>query len=470
MKSFRSRLTVWYIVAIAGTLVSSLLAGRWLLEKELIHGIDLLNAAEWQEISEKLEDSEKSLTGTIDPETLRDVARHIQIDTQLYFFQIQAGNKVLFQSANLRGTVLPPASPGVVNETVDGLSESGCLRLSHFQRNGLEIVIASSLQPTRNLLHSYDQVSLIMLGMIVILSVFFGYSLTRIAFAPISRIQKTADRIRVDNLSERIPGMGCNDEIGLLIRLLNQMFDRLEFSFQQLQGFAGKASHELKTPLSIIRLQSEKLLLHGNLAPEQEEAVQQQLEGIARLGTVIDKLLFLARSQAGVAQIHRQPTQVRAFVESFQDDAEVLCEDRGSRFTIAKNDEGMVPIDSPLIRQVLLNLISNALNAAPEGKEIRFISQVAQGVWRVAIEDEGPGIPPEKLEIIFDPFVREVGQDPNQAEAEAASPKDAESGTGLGLAISRNIVELHQGRIWAENRLPGPGLRVLFEIPFSPSK
>src|SRR5208337_5077278 len=111
------------------------------------------------------------------------------------------------------------------------------------------------------------------------MSIFFGLWLKNMALAPIRRIERTALRITGDNLGERIPVGAGNDEVTDLARLLNKMFDRLEKSFFQLWRFAGNASHELKTPLSIIRLQSEKLLMQGSLSIAQQESVQQQLEG-----------------------------------------------------------------------------------------------------------------------------------------------------------------------------------------------
>ncbi len=111
---------------------------------------------------------------------------------------------------------------------------------------------------------------------------------------------------------------------------------------------------------------------------------------------------------------------------------------------------GNVAIDGKWIRQVLLNLLANALNVSPRGGQVTLISQFRAKTWSVAVEDEGPGVPGEQRERIFERFVRLGG---------------SSSGSGLGLAISRSIVGLHRGRIYAEAAPNGRGLRVVFELP-----
>jgi two-component system heavy metal sensor histidine kinase CusS len=143
------------------------------------------------------------------------------------------------------------------------------------------------------------------------------------------------------------------------------------------------------------------------------------------------------------------------FLHAFAQDARVLAEHRGVTFLEHAEGAGEVEFDGRWIRQVLLNLLANALNVSPPGGVIRLTSELADGVWRVGIEDEGPGVPAELREHIFERFVR--------LERSAAEPQ--QGGSGLGLAISRSIIGLHKGRIYAEAAPSGRGLRVAFEIP-----
>jgi two-component system heavy metal sensor histidine kinase CusS len=261
----------------------------------------------------------------------------------------------------------------------------------------------------------------------------------------------------LDNLSERILVPPVEDEISNLARLLNQMFDRLESSFKQVRRFTAEASHELKTPLSLIRLQTEKLLVEGGLNPAQEESVQMVLEEINRLNKIIEQLLFLSRAEADAVTITRKLQSPRTYFESFAQDARVLADSRGVHLKEHQNGDNMVEFDGRWLRQVLLNLLSNALNYTPPGSSVTLSSEVTTASWRVSVDDEGPGVPVADRERIFERFVRLVHTGQH------------ETGSGLGLAICRSIITLHQGRIWAEEAANGTGLRVVFEIPLPPT-
>jgi two-component system heavy metal sensor histidine kinase CusS len=238
--------------------------------------------------------------------------------------------------------------------------------------------------------------------------------------------------------------------------LLNGMFDRLESSFNQVRRFTGEASHELKTPLSLVRLHAEKLLVDGGLTPPQEEAVQLQLEEIARLNQIIEELLFLSRVEAQAITPQLRCEDPGKFVQTCAQDARVLAEDRGVRFAETISGTGRVEYDPKLIRQVLLNLVANALKYSPRGGLITLTAEFTVEAWRVAVEDDGPGVPPEQRERIFERFVR----------LEGATALD-DKGSGLGLAISRSILGLHHGTIRAEASTRGTGLRVVLEIPIA---
>ena len=296
---------------------------------------------------------------------------------------------------------------------------------------------------------------LLVLGIVMVLSLFVGHWGSRLALDPIRRIQQTADRISADNLSERIPVGKPKDEISDLAQLLNRMFDRLEVSFGKVWRFAADASHELRTPLSLIRLQSENLLMLGRLSEPQTEAVHQQLEAISRLDSVIEKLLFLAKAGGGSIKPNLRRQNTQPLVSAFAEDALVLCEERGVSFQVRKNTPVIAAFDSALLRQVLLNLTNNALQVTPRGGEIALLSASNGQVWRVAVEDTGPGVPEGELERIFEPFI----------QGRTKGARERTNGSGLGLTICNNIIELHQGTIYAENRKPGSGLRVTFEIP-----
>jgi signal transduction histidine kinase len=456
MKSLGARLTLWYVLVVMGTVVGALVFGRWLQNKEVFRGIDLLNAAEFEEIRGRVEVDRKILPET---EVLERVAAHARIDAALYFFEVRrTDGPIIYRSENMGAGTLPLNPSGITHWT-QVCEYLGPVRISQFSEGPLTVQIASPLRSTYRLFHSYFQVCLIVLSVVLVLSIFLGFWLKRLALDPIRRIQRTAARISADNLSERIPVGSGNDEVTDLARLLNQMFDRLENSFFQLWRFAGNASHELKTPLSIISLQSEKLLLEGSLSSAQQEEVQQQLESISRLTAVIEKLLFLAKSEVRAVHLNLKAQNTRELIDAFSEDARVLCDDARVEFVIANNTEIQATFDAALLRQVLLNLLSNARRVTPPGGRITLSSRAEANRWSVSIEDTGPGLPRATLEEVFEPFVR---VNPVNVDANAEAAHD---GVGLGLAICRSILALHHGEIRAENSETGSGLSVTFEVP-----
>ena len=195
------------------------------------------------------------------------------------------------------------------------------------------------------------------------------------------------------------------------------------------------------------------MLTDGKLAPEHEEAVLEQLEEITRLNHVIEELLFLSRADANVLTLDlamQKPTQ---FLQSFLPDARALAEHSGLRLTSSNDGRELVAFEARWIRQVLLNLLTNAIRVSPPNGEIKLLSVVKDEMWHLSVEDEGPGLSLDQCQQVFGRFVR-------FGHADAAY-----SGAGLGLAISRSIVELHRGRIFARPRTDGPGLIVVIEIP-----
>lgn len=257
---------------------------------------------------------------------------------------------------------------------------------------------------------------------------------------PVRLIRETASRIGSDNLSERIAVANVRDEIFDLALLLNLMFDRLERLFQQIRRFTAEASHELKTPLSLIRLQAERLLVQGKLNAGDEESVHMQLEEVSRLSQIIEELLFLSRAEVCEIRLALERHDPEAVLAVFSQDTRVLAEHRGMQFVCTHTGRGNVLIEPRWLRQALLNLLINALNVSPRGRRVILSSDFDGDLWRVCFDDQGPGVPPEFRERIFERFF-------GLARPESGD----EGGSGLGLAICRSIIALHGGAIWAES-------------------
>jgi signal transduction histidine kinase len=449
MKSIGMRLAAWYAFAATVTLACLFVVGYQLLQTYLIHGLDLLNTAEFEQIRARLGPDYKTLDATVINQRIRETTEYASV---LFYIDIHSNQHgTVFYSNNLKGRAIPDVrGKHHYDAAIDGI---GQLRVAEFVLPPFDVTIATSATQVRKVMEGYVEVCAALLVAMLVASIIIGVVLSRLALRPVRLIRETANRIRSDNLSERIPVAQVQDEISDLARLLNQMFDRLESSFNQIRRFTAEASHELKTPLSLVRLQAEKLLVTGNLSAAHEEAVQMQLEELASVSRIIEEMLFLSRAEAHAITLDLQTQDPLRFLQIFAQDARVLAEHHGRQLVLTRDGEGTVAFEEKRIRQVLLNLLANALNASPCDKVITLHSSIGNGIWRVSIEDEGPGVPADQRERIFERFVR--------LENRGAEDR----GSGLGLAICRSIIELHHGSMWAEAGKEGRGLRVVFEIP-----
>jgi two-component system heavy metal sensor histidine kinase CusS len=449
MKSIGSRITLWYAVTVTATLACLFVVGYYLLENHLLHQLDVLNEAQFKQLKYTLGPNYATLT----PPTIDDRIREVTESASALFYIDMHGPMTnrFFKSNNLRGQTIPDI-PGEHLYTVE-LNGIGELRVSEFLLPPFEVTVATPMAPVRDVMSEYRKVFLALLVVTLIVSIAIGYALSQLMLRPVRVIQATANRIRSDNLNERIPVGDVKDEISRLARFLNQMFDRLETSFSEIRRFTADASHELKTPLSLVRLHAERLLVNGNLEPAQKESVHVQLEELARVSRIIDELLFLSRADAQAITVDLKEQGPATFLHGFAQDASALAEHHGRRFSYTHEGEGTVAFEEKRMRQVLLNLLANALNASPPYGNITLHSQLSGDVWRITVDDEGPGLSAEQRTRIFERFVRF-----NHSGSE-------DKGSGLGLAICRSIVQLHRGRIFAAPGENGRGLQMVVEIP-----
>jgi len=449
VKSISARLTFWYAVTATATFAVLFVVGYYMLHDNMVHQLDQLNETQFKQLRTALGPNYPTLTPEIINGRIRDVTE--SASTLFYIDMHGPMTNTFFKSSNLHGQAIPDI-PGQRAYTTE-LTGIGVLRVSEFLLPPFEVTVATPLGPVEDVMSGYIKVSAALVAIMLLLSVALGFGLSQVLLRPVRAIRDTANRIRSDNLKERIPVENVKDEISQLARLLNQMFDRLETSFDQIRRFTADASHELKTPLSLVRLHAERLLMTGGLDSAQKESLQVQLEELSRINQIIDELLFLSRADAQAITIAARQQGPAGFLHSFAQDAAALAEHDGRKFAYTHEGEGEVAFEDKRMRQVLLNLLVNGLHASPEGGRIVLHSKLADGVWQLSVEDEGPGLTPEQRSQIFERFVR-------------FGPKgSSDRGSGLGLAICRSIVQLHKGRIFALDGENGRGLRMVIEIP-----
>jgi signal transduction histidine kinase len=451
MSSFTQRLTLWYASVATLTVVAVLVIGRIYLEKSLLDGIDLLNRVEFQEIKARLDAAGASGD---DDRIIQAIREHAELDAALYLFQIGRGpNQVIFRSANMGPHSLPYSVHGHARITVND-PHLGPLRSSEFHYAGFDIHIASSLESAFVLFDQYARASVTIVILTLLLSLAIGYGMCRLAMRPIAAIQRTAARVTSSNLSERIPVPNTQDEVARMAHLLNTMLERLEQAYEQMKRFTAEASHELRTPLSIIRLQAERLLSHPHLPEQEREAgLREQMEEIEHLNRIIEDLLLVARADAAVLKVNPQSVDLDTFIGEFRTDADLLAEQAGVHFAVSDLPGGSWSFDPAAIRRLLFNLLENAIRVTPPGGRVSLEVEKSCRTLLMRMQDEGPGIPEELRDRIFNRFER------------LENTGFESAGNGLGLAICRHIAHLHGGSITAGNRSDRSGLVMAFRLP-----
>lgn len=443
VKTIGARLTTLYVGSVALVLFGLLLLGHFLIQRHLVANVDEVLRARFDQLKERIG------TEAVQGADLRGLLAATQTDSSLRVEVEDLWNLPAYREARRRG------DPGLEDSALRFAERTGpdgaAWRVAEGDHESLRLRISAPLGPMHEALLAYLRIGASIALATLVLSAIAGRWLGYFALRPVRAIERTARRISRVNLSERIAVGTEEDEISRLARLLNETFDRLEAAFSEIRTFSADVSHEIKTPLSLVRLNIERLVLSESLSESSRTAMVDSIEEIDRLTRMVERLLFLARAEAGEVQLDRAAVDGRAFVEAFAHDAEALAEARGIRFTVTANEPGPVELDGARIRQVLLNLLSNALAATGAGGHLALSARWTPGAWRVALRDSGPGLSEDQCGAIFARFYR--------------APGAAAAGAGLGLAICKSIIDLHGGEIAARPNREGPGLTVEFALP-----
>jgi two-component system sensor histidine kinase CpxA len=296
--------------------------------------------------------------------------------------------------------------------------------------------------PRRNWLRWWFQPEHVaaMLVVILLLCWAFARHMTR----PVQRLQRTVERFGRGEFGERAQS-DRRDEIGQLARTFNQMADRIEMLLAAERRLLGDISHELRSPLARLSLAVELARSDEN-REEHLDRIQKEVE---RLNSLVGELLQVTRAEGDPSQLRSEPVRLDELVESVVEDSRIECSARGCRIE-ARAEPIEVCGDAELLRRAIENVIRNAIRYEPNGSAI----EVTTDAGGVAVRDHGPGVPEDAVDRIFDSFYR--------VEADRARHS---GGVGLGLSIAKRAVEIHKGRITAENA--HPGLRVRIELPTS---
>jgi signal transduction histidine kinase len=280
-----------------------------------------------------------------------------------------------------------------------------------------------------------------------------GWWLMRRTLAPIAALTHATEQINEHNLSKPLARSGNGDELDRLTDVFNSMTERLHQSFSRIREFTLHASHELKTPLTVMHGELETALQNETLPPPQRTRVESQLDEVQRLTRIVDGLTLLTKADAGQIVLARERVQLDELVREAFADAQSLARPRDIAVTLKNCEAATVIGDRHRLRQLLLNLTDNAIKYnLPKGTVTLVLGRLG-GNAEVSIANTGPGIAPELLHRVFDPFFR--GD---------ASHSQTVEGCGLGLSIARWIAVAHDGAIEITSR-PGELTTAIVRLP-----
>jgi heavy metal sensor kinase len=315
--------------------------------------------------------------------------------------------------------------------------------LSRHGRISSQPVVIQVARSETPMLQERQQLALILvlgLPLGVAIAGFGGYSLARLALAPVNRMAERARLITAERLSDRLPVDHPEDELGRLATVFNQTLSRLEGSFEQMRRFTADVSHELRTPLTAIRSVGEVGLREPRGGSDYRAIIGSMLEEADRLSGLVDRLLTLSRAESGHAKLTIDAVDLYDLAEDVVNYLGVLAEEKGQSLTVEATGRPRGSADRLVLRQSLINLVDNAIKYTPPGGSIRIqVADTASGP-SLAVTDSGPGVAPEVRTRIFDRYDR----------GGEARPNDI-GGSGLGLAIAKWAVEVNGGRLRLEH-------------------
>jgi heavy metal sensor kinase len=323
--------------------------------------------------------------------------------------------------------------------------------------SGREYVIESGgpMQPIDTLLEHLLFLLLLGVPVVILVAAGGGYVLVGRALAPVVQIARSAEQITLHNLDGQLPLTPTGDELEQLSLALNRMITRLREAFEQNRRFLADASHELRTPLTALRGELENAVEQARPLPELRDQVGSALEEVDRLAKIVQTLFSISRLDAGEAQQEWRRFDLARLTADTAGQMSLLAEDKGISVNCNVEQEAEVEGDRARIKQVVVNLLDNAIKYTPPGGAIHLNVRARGSRAVIEVVDTGIGIPSGALPHVFERFFR----------VDKARSRDA-GGAGLGLAIVKSICTAHGGQVEVESA-EGRGSRFTVELPLA---
>jgi heavy metal sensor kinase len=455
--TIRARLTGWYALALTAMMVVYAIATFIAVRHEFLEQLD-------ERLHDDFEVAEDRLTREADGTIGWADAHQDGHDDEARVYEVWSptGEQIHRSGAQ---TPLPPVSLAATGtsyryETVIANGEGWRTIAAPVTIGGQNLVLRVSRSEERVREELSEVLIVLVLGLplVVALAGVGGYLLARRALAPIDHLASEAQRITADRLHERLKVPNERDEIGRLTGVINQTIARLESSFDQLRRFTADSSHELRTPLAVVRGIGEAAVAERRSPAEYEEAIGSMLEEIDRMSTLVDTLLRLSHGDAGTIRLSREAIDLDQLARDVSASLGILAEERNQKVIVDATTQVTVKADRLVLREAVTNVLDNAIKYGPNGSTVTMRVDRVGDEGLLAIADEGPGVPAEHRDRIFNRFFR----------IDEARSRER-GGAGLGLAIAKWAVEIHGGRITVhEPRGGGSEFRIHLPLAESP--
>ncbi|HET7026032.1 MAG TPA: HAMP domain-containing sensor histidine kinase [Gemmatimonadales bacterium] len=474
MTTIRGTLTVWFMLAL-GLALAAMGAALYVDRKQSAAAeVDAQVTKEVGFARRWLSESHRVLGRVVTTDSVPSLVQQVGIyfePVQDYMLVVNPKGRILFMSEEARTLsydalqqLQAPLEPLPGADASGSLSLPGApglrYRVAPINDAGPEVAAVLVAAPREVVAYGPADLlrsMLILTPLVLLLAWGLGWWLAGRAVAPLApmldEIQAVTDG---RSLHRRVAVPPTGDELARLATKVNEMLSRLEHSFSSLRRFTADASHELKTPLQVLRAGVERALTHPGAPPESIEALDETLNQINAMSELVEHLLTLARADEGAVTLAVEPCDLRDVLADVVETAGLLGDQSGIKVASkAPMAPVVVPVDRARIRQMLMNLATNAVKYTPNGGRVDLeLSEAGRHVTLV-VRDNGIGIAPGDLPHIFDRFWR----------ADVARSRTGErAGAGLGLAITKWIAEAHGGNIAVQSR-PGRGTVFTITLP-----
>ena len=459
-RSLRFRLIMWHAGLLTGVFLLCGVAMYQVLRHYLEQSLAESLLRRTQQITVSLlADAEK----TGEPYVVDEIKARYAPENYDRFIRLSRRDGMVIYASGRAATFDPaglPAATGTDAERIAVLPDGNRLLMvadAYRSSSGREYVIESGgpMQPIDTVLAHLFFLLLLGVPVVALVAVGGGYILVGQALAPVVEIARSAEQITLHNLDGQLPLAPTGDELEQLSLALNRMIARLREAFEQNRRFLADASHELRTPLTALRGELENAVEQARLLPDLQDKVGIALEEVDRLAKIVQTLFAISRLDAGEAQQEWRRFDLARVAADTAGQMSLLAEDKGVSVNCNVEQEAGVEGDRARIKQVVVNLLDNAIKYTPPGGSVQLNVRARDGKAILEVVDTCIGIPAGALPHVFERFFR----------VDKARSRDI-GGAGLGLAIVKSICAAHGGQVEVESA-EGRGSRFKVELPLA---